>query len=337
MKLAIKGTGAKAARRILALACAALVVVGSARAAAPLRWKFKPGEVLHYTMKQKTTNSFKPKTKAAGENPAAEVSTVMTQVVDLHWTVKSVSPRGETSLAQVVDRVRTRIEGAGQPAAFDFDSNAKEEPREGVIAAQLVPLLKTLVGAEFTFKMNPRGELSDIKIPDQVTEAVRKSNPGGGDGVFSDDGLKNLITQSGLGLPEAALENGKTWSQQSKVPLPMMLGTLIMDKSYTLAGPDPTAKGRVEISLDTKVSLQPSAEASVKMKIDRQTGTGVFLFDQERGRVVSSRVEDLLVMSLTARDAPNQEIEQTTKTVTEMKLNPATASKQPGGRRPGSS
>jgi len=294
----------------LCLAALAGTALGeSARAATTLRWKFKPGEVLRYSMSQKTTNSYKPKN-------GVEASTLMSQVVDLHWTVKGVSPEGVAELTQVVDRVRTRIEGAGQPSAFDFDSDAKQPPPEGPIAAQLVPLLKTLVGAEFTFKMNGRGELTDIKIPEKLMESVRQANPGGGD-VFSDEGMKNLVTQSGLVLSEAPLDQGKTWTQQTKVPLPK-LGAMVMDKTYTLKGPD-AEPDRVKIDLDTRMSFQPAAGAGIVMKITSQGGKGVFSFDLERGRVVSSRVEELVVMSLSAAE---QEIEQTTKTVTEMKLAP---------------
>ncbi len=49
-------------------------------------------------MNQKTTSSFKPKN-------GVESSTMMSQVVDLHWTVKSVSPEGVAEMGQVVDRV----------------------------------------------------------------------------------------------------------------------------------------------------------------------------------------------------------------------------------------
>ncbi|APW61242.1 DUF6263 family protein [Paludisphaera borealis] len=325
MKLTTTGIAASPPRRsssfrLLAAGCLlalAWTAVGgaTARAATTLRWKLKPGEVLHYTMTQNTTNAYKPKN-------GQEASTAMSQVLNLHWTVKSVSADGVAEVAQAVDRVQIRIEGAAQPSAFQFDSDAKLPPPEGPIAAQLVPLLKALVGAEFTFKLNGRGELSDIKVPEKLMESVRQANPGGGS-MFSDEGMKNLITQSGLTLSESALDPGKTWTQQSKLSLPM-LGVMILDKTYTFQGPDEAEAGRVKIALDTKVAIQPAADAAITMKIDSQGGKGVFSFDLERGRVVSSRVEDLLAMTLSVQ---GQEIGQTTKTVTEMKLSPEKTSK----------
>lgn len=311
---------APTARRLVVVALCFLALVrstlsaDSAPSAVRLRWKFKQGEVLHYTMNQRTTNSYKPKN-------GVEASSLMTQVVDLHWTVKSVSADGVAELSQTVDRVRTRIEGAGQSSTFEFDSDAKQEPRDGPIAAQLVPLLKTLVGAEFTYKMSELGELSDIKVPESLLESVRLANSGGGKSVFSDEGMKNLVTQSGLSLPGDSVEPGETWSHQDKVPLPL-LGTMIMDKTYRLKGTDEAAHRRVDIELDTRVTIQPAAEAGIVLKITSQDGKGAFSFDRDRGRVVASRVEDRLVMSLSVQE---QEIEQSTRTVTEMKLSPEPA------------
>jgi hypothetical protein len=97
---------------------------------------------------------------------------------------------------------------------------------------------------------------------------------------------------------------------------------MIMDRTYTLKGPDAAAPQRVKIELDTRVTIQPAVQAGIVLKIKSQDGKGDFSFDLERGRVVSSRVEDLLVMSLSVQE---QEIEQSTRTITEMKLSPDSA------------
>ncbi len=313
---------ATSVRRLAAGWLCLLAVAGPAVAAdspppaTSLRWKFKQGEILHYTMNQSTTNSYKPKN-------GVEATSLMSQIVDLHWTVRSVSADGAADLTQTVDRIRTRIEGAGQPSAFEFDSDSKQPPADGPIAAQLVPLLKTLVGAEFTYKMSAMGELTDVKVPDTLMESVRQANSGGGKTVFSDEGMKNLVTQSGLTLPEKPIDPGGTWNHQNKVPLPL-LGTMVMDKTYRLKGTDASPPRRAEIELETRVTIQPAPQAGVALKIKSQDGKGEFAFDLDRGRVVSSRVEDLLVMTLSVQD---QEIDQSTKTVTEMRLSPESAGK----------
>ena len=178
-------------------------------------------------------------------------------------------------------------------------------------------MLKVLVGAEFTFKMSGRGELSEIKVPQKLVDSLRQAGPAAAaGGMFSEEGMKNLISQSSLTLAEGPLEKGKNWTQQAKVPVPM-LGTMVMDKTYTYDGPSTKEAGVDLILLDTKVTLEPAADSNIAVKITSQKGTGEFTFDPKDGRVVSSRVNDKLQMSLSVM---GQELEQTTDTVTSMTL-----------------
>jgi hypothetical protein len=257
-------------------------------------------------MVQETTQGM----KAMGQ----EFKTSLNQTVDLHWSVKNVASDGVAELSQTIDRVRTKVEGPGN--SFEFDSQAGKDP-EGQIASLLTPMLKALVGAEFTFKMNGRGELSEIKVPQKLLDSLRKAGPAANaSGMFSEEGMKNLISQSSLTLAEGPLEKGKSWTQQAKVPVPM-LGTMVMDKTYTFDGPSPREAGLLQISVDTKVTLEPAADSNIAVKITSQQATGEFTFDPQAGRVVSSRVNDKLQMSLSVM---GQEIEQSTDTVTSMTL-----------------
>jgi len=294
--------------RIVLLALAATLGVAAAQpthGAETMRWKFKPGETLRYTMVQETTQGM----KAMGQ----DFKTSLNQTVDLHWSVKNVASDGVAELSQTIDRVRTKVEGPGN--SFEFDSQAGKAP-EGQIAALLTPMLKALVGAEFTFKMNGRGELSEIKVPQKLLDSLRQAGPAASaSGMFSEEGMKNLISQSSLTLAEGPLEKGKSWTQQAKVPSP--IGTMVMDKTYTLDGPSPKQAGLLQISVDTKVTLEPAADSNVAVKIGSQKATGEFEFDPQAGRVVSSRVTEKLQMSLSVM---GQQLEQSTDTVTSMTL-----------------
>jgi hypothetical protein len=299
--------GASAIRRGLLRATLAVLVCAAARpsfGADSLRWKFTPGETVKYTMVQETSQGM----KAMGQ----EFKTELNQTVDLHWSVKTVSSEGVAELTQVIDRVRTKVEGPG--TAFEFDSQAEKAP-EGPIASVLTPLLKALVGAEFSFKMNARGELSDVKVPQKLIESLKNAGPAAGGGMFSEEGLKNLISQSSLSLPAEPLEPGKSWDQKSKLPMPM-IGTMIMDKTYTFKGPS-GGDGLYQILLDTKVNLEPAADSNVAVKITAQEGKGEFSFDPGAGRVVKSRIDDRMEMSLSIQ---GQNLEQVTKTKTTMEL-----------------
>jgi hypothetical protein len=285
----------------------------SAARGATLRWKFKPGETLRYTMEQQTVTIV----KTMGQ----EFKTTLTQTVNLHWSIKQISSDGLVDLTQTIDRVRTKIDSPITP--FEYDSETGKAV-EGPATAHLVPLLKAMVGAEFSFKMNERGELSAIKVPEKLLETIRQVQPaGGGGGVFSEEGMKNLITQSSLALPEAALDNGKTWTLQTKVPVPM-IGTMVMNKSYTFHGPDSKEADLMQIGLNTKVTLEPAADANITVKIKSQEGKGDFTFDAAAGRMVASRVNDQMEMSLSVM---GQDLDETTDTVTTMTLAKDRASK----------
>jgi hypothetical protein len=309
--------GFLAARSWAMLAVVSTTLLGSgpgpALGAETLRWKFKAGETLRYTMVQQTSQGM----KAQGQ----EFKTSLNQMVDLHWNVKSVASDGVADMTQTIDRVRTKIEGPGN--TFEFDSDAEKAP-EGQIASLLVPLLKSLVHAEFSFKMNGRGELSEIKVPQKLLDSLRQAGPAAAaGGMFSEEGMKNLISQSSLSLPEGSLDKGKNWTQQSKVPVPP-IGTMIMDKTYTFQGPEAKDPGLMQITLDTKVTLEPAADANVAVKIKSQEGKGEFSFDPRAGRVVSSRVNDKLQMSLSIM---GRDLDQTTETITTMILAKAGTSK----------
>jgi hypothetical protein len=291
---------------LLGLVVVAGAVGRDARAAA-LRWKFKPGETLHYVTDQKTVTAVK--------GGGLDVKTTLTQTIDMSWAVKSVAPDETAEMTQTIDRVRTKIESAF--GAFEYDSQAEKAP-EGPIAASLVPLLKALVGAQFAFKISPQGELTDIRVPEQVTKALREAGPAGGAaGMFSEDGLKNMIAESSLALPKDDLAKGKSWTRQTKIPTPPV-GSMTLDKTYTYDGPDPAAGSGVDkVSLDTKIGIELAPGAPSDFKITSQEGKGTFLFDTAAGRIVNSTVTEKVETLVTVQKT---EITQTRDTSTTMKL-----------------
>jgi hypothetical protein len=269
-----------------------------------LRWKFKAGEKLVYTMDQKTVTTM----KIMGQ----EAKTTLSQTINMHWDVKSLTSDGGAQVSQTIDRFRTKIESPSLP--FEFDTNDKKDP-EGPVATTMVPLLRAMVGAEFTMKMNPNGELTDIQVPEKLLNTIRNAGPAGG-GMFSEEGLKSMLAQSSFSFPNESLEKGKGWTRHSKIPTPA-IGTLVLEKDFTFQGPDPKHPMLVSIDLVTKVALEPSADANVSIKISSQNGKGSFLFNPETGHMETSIVKDTMVMSISAM---GQTIDQTTETDTVMKL-----------------
>jgi hypothetical protein len=300
-----------AGRLVVATLVVTLGLQGAATADAPLRWKFKPGETVRYSLVQKTETTMKLADGRTG-------GTKVTQDSDLHWTVKSVSPDGVAEMTQTIDRVQVRMDsGAGQPP-FVFDSASKEPPPEGPVAAQLVPVFKALAGLECTLTMDARGEIRDVKIADGVVESLKKSFQGGLANLFTKESLKNMVGQSSLVLPAEVVAKGKTWKEQAKLPAPQV-GTMVTDKTYTFQGPDAADASRVLIDLNTKTTLEPDADAKIEFAMKNQDGKGQFLFDTVKGRIISSRVDVTMTQSIKAQ---GQELEQTIVNKIEMKLAP---------------
>jgi hypothetical protein len=300
-----RGIGLRGA--LVVAAAAALAAGPNARAAAPvLRWKFNPGESLHYQMEQKTVTEV----KANNQNVKSSVN----QTLDTTWAVKAVDTAGKAEMTQTIDRIRAKIEHPF--GAFEYDSKDGKQAEDKLavdkVAAGLVPIFKALVGATFKFKISPQGELSDIQVPEGLIKSLREAGPTAANaGMFSEDGLKNMIRESSLVLPDQAAD--KPWTRQSKIPSPP-IGTLVVDKTYSYDGKD--ADGE-KIGLATKITLEAAPNANFEVKIGNQEGKGTFVFDSNVGRVVRSNVTQKLEMVITVM---NTQVTQSTDTATVMSL-----------------
>ncbi len=310
-------TRARTAWRRSLLGWMVLVALGGPAAtavpAATLRWKLKPGETLRYVMEQMTETSDK-----AG---AQESKVTLSQTINWGWAVKEVGPDGVADLNLTIDRIRTKI--ASPIGVFAYDSDDKQEP-QGLIAAGLVPFLKALVGAPFTVKMSPQGELSDVKIPERLLQAIREAGPAGGGGanIFSEEGLRSMITEVSLALPKEDLGKGKSWTRRIKIPSPF--GDTTVEKVYTYQGPDPSAGPDVErIDLETKVETPPPPEGAA-FKINALERKGTFFFDNAAGRLARSQLAETMEAVLTINKI---EITQRNNATTTMKLESDGASK----------
>jgi len=258
-------------------------------------------------MDQKTVTEV----KAGGQT----IKTTVTQTIETTWAVKSVDDAGAAEMTQTIDRVHTKIESPF--GAIEYDSNSGKEP-EGPIAATIVPTLKVLVGAVFRYKMSPQGELSDIRVPEGLVKSLKESSGPAAQnvGMFSEEGLKNMIHESSLVLPSGPLD--KPWTRQAKIPSPP-IGTLTLAKNYKYEGTD---EGLEKIGLSVNVSLEPDPKFAPKLS--EQEGKGTFLFDNKAGRVARSTVSEKVVMTFSVMD---MDMTQSTDTSTTMKLLKAEAAK----------
>lgn len=302
-----RGPGLRVALTLVVLTWSAGV-----RADGPvLRWKFTPGEALHYQMNQNAVTEV----KANGQN----IKTTVTQTLETTWAVQTVDASGGAEMSQSIDRLQTKIESPF--GTFDYDSKSEKQP-EGPAISGIMPILKALIGAKFKYKISASGELSDIQVPESLLQVVKQSGPaagGGNAGMFSEEGLKNMIRESSLILPPGSLE--KPWTRKKEIPAPP-IGTQVVEVTYKYDG---TENDQARIGMVQKVSLQADPKAEIDAKIGNQDGKGTFVFDTKSGRIVRSNIAQKVQMIVKVM---NTEVEQNQETTTEMKLVKAdTASK----------
>jgi hypothetical protein len=274
-----------------------------------LQWKFKPGEILRYSMDQKVS--------MVARGMDRENKSTRSQIVEMSWKVNSVAGDGSADVAQRIDRVRLRVESPPF-MPFEFDSNNPKADAQEPFAAE-AQMLRAMAGAEFRFRIKPSGAIEDIKFSEQTLKTLREATPRGApEGEFSEKLLKDMLTQSSPpAFPESPLEPGKTWSDKpARVPSP--LGTLVINKTYTFQGPDSKNPRLMLIVVDTRVALEPAAGANIP-EIRKQEGKGTMTFDAEAGHVVNTRGTQRLEMAITVMD---QRIEQVVETTTTMTLVP---------------
>ena len=296
------------------IAALAGLVAGAAdrdvRAQEVLRWKLKAGDLLRYTTEQKMEMKLKGST-------VRERKHTRSQTLQFSWNVKEVANDGVAEIVQRIDRLSMRVE-APPYMPFEFDSTKPEaevaEPFEGE-ARQL----KAAIGAEFSFKMKPSGEIADLKISEATLKKLRDALPPeeAGQGGFSEQGLKDMLLQSSPPpFPQDPVEPGKSWSSKS-VKLSLPQGTLVMDKVFTFQGPDPKDPKLVVIGMEGRVTLEPAA--NITAKIRAQEGKGSLAFDPEAGRIVNSRTTQRTEMAMSSM---GQDIDQSTDTTSTMTLVP---------------
>lgn len=305
----------KAARpgRAVAWIVAAVALVGSIGVAAadePLRWKFKDGETLRFSVERKMTMD----TKGMGIARKSSRS----DSLEFSWTVLSAGAGGEAEIRHKIERIRMRAEEPPY-VPFEFDSASTKEPQPGFEA--MAKQLKAEVGGEFIFKMKPTGEIADIKVPEETLKKLREAAPAGLPGPdISEKSLKETLLQSSPpSFPDNALAPGQSWkSRPAREPLPPF-AMLLVDRTFTYQGPDPKSPNLLLVGIETTVKIEPVEGADVKATIRKQDGKGSMTIDAQAGRVVNTRQALRLEIAVAAM---GQSIEQTTETSSTMTLLP---------------
>ena len=164
-------------------------------AAEPLVWKFAEGDQHHFQMVQETMLSM-------DLGVAGEVTTEVKQTFDITWEVESVAEDGAAQLTQRITRVQMAVNAPGQ-ADLSYDTDLKEQPQG--YAAMLAPTIEALRSSPIKATMTPRGEISDVEIPEALIEAISRGSAGAVPGSLgTSEGYLSFFQQNSIVLPEEA-------------------------------------------------------------------------------------------------------------------------------------
>jgi len=256
-----------------------------------LRWKFKAGDRLPLAV----TDEFQVTQRVKDK----DVRTTVSQQFDLSWTVRDVDAQGTASIMQRIERVRGKLLLNGVDAG-SFDS-AGSQPAAGVWAS-LAPILTSMIGADFSLKMNARGEISEVTIPQQTVETVAKlPKLGQLREFFSAEGLKQLMGSSLVVLPAEAVPAGHAWTVTRKARNPLA-GPQLVTAALTYVGPEQRGGRQLQkitIDLDTlpdqAAGVNPQSQAA---QVKQQEGRGFVYFDNASGRLAESELRQTMTMAV---------------------------------------
>ena len=296
---------------IVVAAAAAAIVASHAVAQEPLRWKLNVGDKLEYDTSQNSIVTIKGA-------PVGDISLTTRQQMDMTWDVTEVNEQGDAAIQQKVERIRVSMKRpTGQ--SIDYDSNAKEGTAGA--AATGTALFEALKKADFRFTLTPRGELKDIKVPDEVVQAFKNSPQAAqlGDQI-TPEGIQKMLMQDVILLPEKVPTAGDTWTAKSEMSIPSV-GNQIVDTTYKIEGTkDVAGKKHAVISAERKIGIAKAENQLLQVEIKDQTADGQALFNTDEGRLSSMTLKQMVVMTASAA---GQSIEQSLDQTSEVTVKPA--------------
>ena len=187
------------------------------------------------------------------------------------------------------------------------------------MAATIAPMYEAMMQGQVDVTMTPRGEVTDVSIPDQVTAAL-KSVPGaaGMDDAATTEGFKKMFTQGAMTLPESAPTAGEKWSTNVQMNSPMM-GKMVVDTTYEYQGTKDVDGATCAVIAPT-LTTKFEGNATIPMTIKDQSSSGQILFNEDLGRLQSSLIKQNMTLGATIQ---NQTIQQTIDQTTNVTLTPA--------------
>ena len=280
---------------LMAATLMALTSSSTAQAQKMLRWKFKEGEKIQYALRD-TSETF---IDAGG----MEIGTDRTRTLDTTWTVKSIADDGTATLTQKIDRIQFQIDNdfIGE---FKYDSkNPSDEDKGSQVWSMVGPMFEAMLAGESEMKISPVGEVSEIKVAEELTKVFEEMEERGPNqfafllGIsMSEDGIKNALRQSVALLPGVPVADDTEWTQEHEVSQGP-LGTLKMSFKYSYGGEtEHEGTSYEKIDLDVQISFEIPEDSDAEVELSEQDISGAIYFDGEAGRIAYSNLKQSSVV-----------------------------------------
>jgi hypothetical protein len=286
-------------------------MVSSCPAQQLLQWKFQPGQVILVELEQSTRTqqaSLAPGLKDRSENPnshsgnASRSSTLSSSnpgphtgatseakmTMRMKWQVRSISPEGVAEIAQTVENVAIDM-SSPDGGRIQFDTS--DQRSNTGLARTLRENVQPVIGLTVLQRMNPQGEILDARLAPESRQ--RLDNDGKGQGVrqvFSEEDVRNLVTQSAAVLPQRPVRPGDTWESSSKSNSP--LGELLTTMRYTYRGSFRQGERtleRIDVQLD--IVMPQKEQPPIAATLRDQQSQGTLWFDAQAGMFVQSSLQ----------------------------------------------
>ena len=272
------------------LACCLLGLVPSDAAAQKLlRWRLQPGETIQVRLAQKMDT--------AATIQGSELRSTVDMLMAMEWHVLGVDPDGTAEMTQSIERMKMTMQSPGLDTVV-FDSAAAPETQgpARTIAAGIQPLL----GVKFIQRMNDRGEIVDLRLSPEASAALERV-PAGAEvkEMFSQEGLKSLISQAAAVLPDRPVRPGDTWQGQSVTSSPA--GDLQMDMKYTYYGTQQRqGKALEKIGVNLQLSFPETANPlGLTVRVKEQDNSGILYFDAAQGKFAETQLRQKMALETT--------------------------------------
>jgi hypothetical protein len=262
-----------------------------------LAWKFEKDKTFYQEMKTETKQTMKVMNQEITQNQE--------QTFYFSWTPKEQDKDKNWVISQKIEGIKMNINIGGNPVTYD----STKGDAAGGTANPLADFFKALIGSEFKLTVNPTdGKVLKIEGREEFVKRLVSANQQMApmlNQILSDDALKQMADPAFSVLPGKEVKPGDTWERTSKLNMGP-IGTYETTYKYTFDGmQDKLAK--ISVKTDLKYT-QPAenVQAQLPFKIEKadlksSDGTGTILFDNEKGRLVSSDMSLKLAGKLTIK------------------------------------